>query len=173
MSLTLVLGCMFSGKTEELMRRVGRYRAIGWEVLVVNSEHDTRCGEQVRAHTGEARQATKAYRLEDVNVPSDVNVIAIDEAQFFGDLCEAVLRWVDADIHVVVSGLNGDYQQRAFGQILQLIPHAEEIVWKTAYCAVCCDGTPACFSSRIDKEDGRTLAVGGSGEYVAVCRKHK
>lgn len=96
MSLTLILGCMFSGKTEELMRRVGRYRAIGWKVLVVNSAHDTRCGAEVQSHAGEVREAVKTYNLDNISLVEDsVQVIAVDEAQFFSDLAQVVTLWVD------------------------------------------------------------------------------
>jgi thymidine kinase len=173
MSVAVILGCMFSGKTEELMRRVGRYKAIGWHVLVVNSTHDTRCGKaEVQSHAGEVQRAVKVEKLRSVVVGAN-KVIAVDEAQFFDDLQEVVAGWAEGGIHVLVSGLNGDYRGNAFGQILNLIPTADEVVWKTAYCAVCCDGTPASFSKRVDEQDTRTLVVGGKEKYKAVCRKHR
>ena len=171
MSLVMILGAMCSGKTTEMMRRVARYRAIQWHVTVINSTKDTRCGSgQVRSHSGQTDSAIKSYHLQDVTqtIPRG-SVVAIDEAQFFTDLVVMVKLWVNSGVHVILSGLNGDYRGEPFGPILQLISFADEVVWKRAYCAKCKDGTLASFSQRIVNGD-EVEQVGGKEMYVSVCR---
>ena len=173
MSLTLVLGSMFSGKTEELMRRVRRYKAIGWGVLVVNSHLDTRVEQekkQVRSHDGRGHAAVMTESLTPLDV-SEYPVVAVDEAQFFEDLVPAVKQWLSLEKHVILSGLNGDFQQRPIGHILELIPEADDVVWKRALCAVSKDGTLASFSKRLT-DDTEVVMAGGREAYMAVCRKH-
>lgn len=173
MSLVMILGAMYSGKTTEMMRRVARYRAIDWQVTVINSTKDTRCGgAEVRSHSGQTGQAVKSYHLQDVTQPIPPgSVVAIDEAQFFADLVVVVKEWVNRGVHVLLSGLNGDYRGEPFGSILQLISFADEVVWKRAYCAVCKDGTLASFSKRI--AGGQSVEqVGAKDMYMSVCRKH-
>ena len=173
MSLTLIFGSMFSGKTEELIRRVRRYEAIGWTACVVNSSSDTRVAGRnvVRTHTGATHSAVVTSDLSEIG--PDPKVVAVDEAQFFEDLEAHVCRWVeDEKRHVILSGLSGDFRRRSIGSMQDLIPFADEVVWKRALCAECRDGTLASFSQRMDAEDTRVVVPGGSDMYRAVCRKH-
>lgn len=174
-SLEIIMGPMFSGKTTELLRRVGRYRVIGKNSLVINSNRDSRCGHQVKTHSNIVQDATKVADLRELMEAGRLDsyqVVAIDEAQFFGDLVTFV-TWClyTKHLHVIVSGLDGDFQQNVFGEILQLIPHAETCFKLNALCVQCNDGTPAQFSARIVDTTGQQL-VGGSESYQAVCRKH-
>jgi thymidine kinase len=103
----------------------------------------------------------------------DYRVVAIDEGQFFPDLFDHVTRWVDEmDIHVVVVGLDGTFDRTPFGDMLRLLPHAEEVERLTAYCAVCRDGTPAIFSKRTQAGNTTVMAIGGAAMYQPVCRRH-
>ena len=136
MSLTLIFGSMFSGKTEELIRRVRRYEAIGWTACVVNSSSDTRVAGRnvVRTHTGATHSAVVTSDLSEIG--PDPKVVAVDEAQFFEDLEAHVCRWVeDEKRHVILSGLSGDFRRRSIGSMQDLIPFADEVVWKRALCA--------------------------------------
>ena len=182
MSLTLILGGMFAGKTTELMRRVARFESLRYTALVVNSTRDTRCGaNEIGSHEGKRRLATKVDRISDACVPADTRVIAIDEGQFFPDL-PLIVDFADAGYHVIVAGLNGTTEQAPFGHILSLVPHADEVVWCRALCHVCNDGTPASFS--IPRDDSppppitetttapSCIRIGGSDTYQAVCRAH-
>ena len=72
---------------------------------------------------------------------------------------------------IIVAGLDGDYKQEPFGDILKLIPHAERVKKLSALCLKCNDGTPASFTKRIISSKLQTL-VGSSESYIAVCRKH-
>lgn len=180
MSLTLILGGMFAGKTTELMRRVARFESLNCRALVVNSTLDTRCGDEIRSHEGKIRVATKVSNLSDACIPADARVIAVDEGQFFDDL-PMVVDFADAGYHVLVAGLNGTAARKPFGHILSLVPHADEVVWCRALCRRCGDGTPASFSKPIandvnaianDVNAPDAIRVGGLESYEAVCRDH-
>ena len=171
--LEIILGCMFSGKTTELIRRTDRYRAIIKTVLLINHKIDTRCGEEcIQTHDGKNRKAIKVERLCDLfGHPSyhEADVIGVDEAQFFDDLVDFVMQCeLDGKV-LIISGLDGDFKRRPFGKILECIPLCDEVTKLSALDRQ--DGTPAIFSKRIVNVDDQTL-VGNNDTYVAVNRKH-
>jgi len=177
--LSILFGCMFAQKTTELLRRVRRYRAIGYKVLVVNYIGDTRYGQEcIASHDKEIQKAVCVEKLKSIEHlvrSGDYNVIAIDEGQFFSDLYEFVTAWADElDVHIVISGLDGTSERQPFGDILRLIPHAEEVERLNAFCAVCQDGTLATFSKYYGEvpKDENGVAIGGAEAYRPVCRKH-
>jgi len=119
---------------------------------------------------------------------ASVQVIAIDEAQFFNDLAEFCISAADHDAkRVVLAGLDGDFMRRKFGQVLDLIPHADSVTKLKAACAFCkqeleqsggVDGAgvavkpaAAVFSLRM-AADSRQELVGGADTYAPVCRRH-
>ena len=177
--LSLLIGCMFSQKTTELVRRIRRYKSIGYKVLIVNFIGDTRYGKEcVMSHDKLSEKAVCVAELRSVDHlvrSGDYNVIAIDEGQFFGDLFEYVSRWADeVGIHIVVSGLDGTSERTPFGDMLRLIPHAEEVERLSAYCSECHDGTIAVYSKYFGeaKKDENGVAIGGAEAYRPVCRRH-
>lgn len=189
--LTLITGCMFAQKTTELVRHIRRYRSIGYSVFVVNSHHDTRYGSgEIVTHDVEREEATVACCLADLDtvVRSGIyQVVAIDEAQFFPDLFEYVSRWADeCSIHLVIAGLDGTFTRDPFGDLLRLIPHAEEVIRLSALCSRCRNGTKAIYSRKrsnamenpdavaipLDQAEEIVIAVGGADQYEPVCRKH-
>jgi len=168
---------MFAQKTTELLRRIRRYESIGYRVLTVNYVGDTRYGKDcISSHDQEKQSAVCVGFLSEVEgmvCSGDYRVVAIDEGQFFPDLFDHVTRWVDEmDIHVVVVGLDGTFDRNPFGDMLRLLPHAEEVERLTAYCAVCRDGTPAIFSKRTMAGNTKVMAIGGAAMYQPVCRFH-
>lgn len=173
MSIELIIGSMYSGKTTELIRRVRRFESIGKRVLVFNHALDTRYGEDVHTHYGDSTKAIKLHKLSSFDKCFDrftrkIDVVAIDESQFFPDLVDSVLRMVHHHkLHVIVVGLNGDYTQSLFGDLYKLLPHADDIQFCRAYCNQCNDGTLASFTKRIAGGDEQ-VEVGS--KYVAVCR---
>lgn len=174
--LTLILGCMFAQKTTELLRRIRRYKSIGYKVLVINYKHDTRYGTNcIASHDLDTEPSLTVERLDEVPEEQlgEHRVLVIDEGQFYPDLYEKVSVWADRyeDLHIVVSGLDGDAERRPFGEMLRLVPHAEEVMRVSAYCARCKDGTLAHFTKKI-AGSGEVLEVGGADKYVPVCRKH-
>uniref|UniRef100_A0A6C0DTY6 thymidine kinase n=1 Tax=viral metagenome TaxID=1070528 RepID=A0A6C0DTY6_9ZZZZ len=177
--ISLIIGCMFSQKTTELLRRVRRYKSIGYKVLVVNYIGDNRYGKDcVSSHDKDVEKAACVELLKSVNHlvrSGDYNVVAIDEGQFFTDLYEYVSTWADElPIHIVVSGLDGTSERTPFGDMLKLIPHAEEVERLSAFCSVCRDGTVAVYSKYFGEvpKDENGVAIGGAEAYRPVCRKH-
>lgn len=189
--LSLIMGCMFAQKTTALLCRIRRFESIGYRVLVINHSKDERYGKNsIATHDlttdldGQKQSINRCTarcidRLEladRVVRGGEYNVVIIDEAQFFGDLFDYVTAWADElDIHIIVAGLDGDCNRKPFGDILRLIPHAEEVERLSAFCSVCRNGTLAKFSKFIGSDNsggtGQVL-VGGSEVYKPVCRKH-
>ena len=175
--LSLIIGCMFAQKTTELLRRVRRYQSIGYKVLVVNYVADTRYGtNRITSHDKEFEQAVCIERLtelEEMVRSGTYQVLAIDEGQFFPDLFDKVTAWADElPIHIVISGLDGTSSRNPFGDILRLIPHAEEVERLSAFCSVCRDGTVAVYSQCVVASPNHDVLVGGAESYRPVCRKH-
>ena len=177
--ISLVIGCMFAQKTTELLRRVRRYKSIGYKVLIVNYIGDTRYGKEcIASHDKEVEQAMCVKKLEDIEDlvrSGQYNVIAIDEGQFFTDLYKHVTKWADElPVHIVISGLDGTSERTPFGDMLRLIPHAEEVERLSAFCAVCRDGTVAVYSKYFgaSPKDENGVVIGGVETYKPVCRKH-
>ncbi|WP_265522254.1 thymidine kinase [Oerskovia flava] len=170
---------MFAGKSEELMRRVRRARIAGRTVEVVSHTLDTRRGAgRVSSHSGldiPSRAVTDAARIEDV-VGADVELVAIDEAQFFGPgLLDVVGRLADRGCVVVVAGLDVTFDARPFAPVSELGALAERVDRLTAVCGVC--GADAAFHVRLEAPAAdalRTAAehVGGAESYQARCRVH-
>ena len=172
--ITLLIGCMFAQKTTELLRRSRRYKSIGYKVLIVNYFADKRYGTDcIASHDKDTELAVCIDKLAAVEaLIQDYQVIIIDEGQFFGDLYECVTRWADTmPVHIVIAGLDGNSNREPFGDMLRLIPHAEEVERLTALCAVCRDGTAAIYSKRI-VDDTELVSIGGAERFQPVCRTH-
>lgn len=168
MPLVLILGCMFSGKTTELLRRVDKLVAIGKKVLVIHSPLDTRVeGDLVKTHNGTSKIAATLTSLKDAPY-KDYDAIAIDEGQFFDDILD-IIPHLDSTL-ILIAGLNGSFNRKNIGHLHKLIPHADDIIFKKAYCASCKDITPAVFSKRLS-DSTEEIEVGAADKYMAVCRK--
>lgn len=177
--LSVLFGCMFAQKTTELIRRIRRYQSIGYNVLVVNHKSDTRYADHhIITHDKSRECAVMVEQLKQIEAEvrsGDYQVVAIDEGQFFPDLFECVSEWADElPIHIVVVGLDGTSERTPFGDILRLIPHAEEVERLHALCSMCKDGTLAHCSKYIGstEKDASGVAVGGAELYAPVCRMH-
>ena len=175
--LSLLIGCMFAQKTTELLRRIRRYQSIGYHVLVNNYIGDTRYGAAcIASHDKETEQARCVCRLEEVDSLVQSNqyqVVVIDEGQFFPDLYHYVTTWADTlPVHLVIAGLDGTFERKPFGDMLRLIPHAEEVERLTAFCSLCCDGTIATYSQYLGNKTANNIRIGGAEVYRPVCRKH-
>jgi len=178
--LSLLIGCMFAQKTTELIRRIRTYRAIHQRILVVNYSKDTRYGTNcISSHDTDKEFALSVDKLQDIEEwirLSNYQVIAIDEAQFFPDLYECITKWADEfPIHFIVAGLDGTSDRQPFGDLLRLIPHAEDVERFTSLCSICRDGTIAIYSKYIgnqNKDSENKIIIGGTNLYQPVCRKH-
>lgn len=169
--LELILGCMYSGKSSTLLKKLGEWKSMGKQCAVINHTNDTRCGEEVRTHSGSTYQAYKYHSLATFKSWQDYDVILVDEGQFFPDIVGCVQTYLTAGKTVIVAGLSGDSKQKPFENICGLLSLADRVVYTRALCSICRDGTPASFSRRLVKSKARLLP-GGADVYMAVCRKH-
>jgi thymidine kinase len=168
--LELIMGCMFSGKSTELIRRLKRYRALDKSILVINSAKDIRSDQQViQTHDKNTFECVKTDDLSTLGIQNH-QVIAIDEAQFFTGLREFVERSLAKGKHIIVAGLDGDFEQKKFGELVDLIPLCDDVLKLHALCMKCADGTPAPFTRRLVDSREQEL-VGDSLMYIATCRK--
>jgi thymidine kinase len=170
--LELIIGNMFSGKSTELIRRINREKSINKKIIIINYLHDNRySSNSISTHDFLKVNCVKVEKLTEL--PNDLlkeyDSIFIDEGQFFEDLYTFVISFIDK--HIVISGLDGDFLQRPFGQILNLIPICDTVDKLCAYCKVCNNGTLAPFTKKLTKESSQ-LDIGGSDKYIPVCRNH-
>lgn len=179
MSLEIVMGPMFSGKTTYAISYVQRQRSIGKTVVIIRPNIDTRYSTQdvIMSHNKQSHPCLVWNVTIGLYVAKELlatDCILIEEAQFFTGLTTFVksLLLVHKK-HVLVVGLNGDASQNAFGEVLQCIPIATKVTTLTAFCSVCKDGTPAYYSKKTtgDMIDDQ-IDVGGSDKYIVVCLKH-
>lgn len=170
--IEVVTGCMFSGKTEELMRRVRRAQIARQRVAVFKPDVDQRyADEEVVSHRADRIPCIPVARASQILEHLDeVDVVGIDEAQFFGpDLPEVVTQLADVGLRVIVAGLDLDYRGRPFDPVPEIMALAEYVTKALAVCTVC--GAPANRSQRLVHRDARVLL--GAGEvYEARCRRH-
>lgn len=177
MSLELIIGPMFSGKTSALISIIRKYQALGLTSVAYKPIIDDRNGtdEFIYSHDGTkiaAHRIGNLSSIQDSEPYKMAKLIIIEEGQFFADLYDFVLNAVESDNkYVVVAGLDGDRFRKPFGEILQLIPIADKITKITSFCKACADGTPALFSYGRSSEQG-TVLVGASDIYMPLCRKH-
>ena len=172
--IEIILGCMFSGKSTELIRRLSRYEAVGVPTLLINSSFDTRTDNSVKTHNNLTKYAIKTKNLmslvNSIEYLSN-SVIGIDEAQFFTDLKEFVLYSENNKI-IIIAGLDGDSNRQPFGQILECVPLCDEVVKLTAMDMVSKDGTKAIFSKRISNNNDSKILIGADEKYLAVSRNN-
>lgn len=174
----VICGGMFSGKSEELLRRLRRAEIAGLGVLVVKPAVDTRHMEtRVRSHDGRDWEARTVQRAEEILVlpgVEETGVVAIDEAQFLDDdLPEVVQFLADRGKRVIVSGLDLDFRGRPFGPLPGLLCIAEYVDKLQAICSVC--GQPAFRTQRLvggrpAAEHDPLIKVGAAESYEARCR---
>lgn len=170
--IEVITGCMFSGKTEELIRRLVRARIARRKVLIFKPAVDTRYAvEHVVAHSDQRLPCIPVERAADVLLGvGDAEVVGIDEAQFFdNDLVVVANRLADQGRRVIVAGLDQDFRGEPFEPIPQLLAVAEYITKNLAVCMVC--GGPADRSQRLVRRDSRVV-LGAHDVYEARCRLH-
>ena len=181
MSLNLVIGPMFSGKSSYLLSCIRAYKEIGSSIFIITSVFDKRYSDEpmIVNHTKESYKADIAVEdLFDAMIHEDflqAKVIIIEEAQFHKNLVDFVVMAVDIhEKHLIVAGLDGDANRNPFGEVLNLVPLADRIVKLKAICKKCSDENEvndAIFSSKI-VDNSSLVDVGGSDKYESLCRKH-
>jgi thymidine kinase len=178
-SIEVITGSMFSGKTDELIRRLRRARIARQNVQVFKPVIDNRYGlEKVTSHAGTEFEATPVHAAAQIAplLRPDTTVVAIDEAQFFGpEVCSVCQQLAANGVRVIVAGLDQDFRGEPFGPMPQLLALAEDVTKLHAICAVC--GQEASRTQRlIDNHpasyDQPVVVVGASELYEARCREH-
>ena len=131
--IDIIMGCMFSGKSTEIIRLVNRYKALDNKILTINHISDSRYKQNsIVTHNKVSLDCTSLNSLCDVNkmdIYNSLDVIVIEEAQFFDDLYEFVLNAADNDNKIIlIVGLDGDSNRNEFGDIIKLIPKCDFIL---------------------------------------------
>ncbi|HED08863.1 MAG TPA: thymidine kinase [Ignavibacteria bacterium] len=169
--IEVIAGCMFSGKTEELIRRLRRAKIAKQNVKIFKPKIDTRYSDKkIVSHS---EQSLPSVLLEDINdvieLSKDAQVIGIDEAQFFSnDIIDICNQLAGNGKRVIVAGLDQDYRGIPFEPMPQLLSIAEYITKTLAICVEC--GNPADKTQRKTESSERVI-VGASDIYEARCRK--
>ena len=169
--IEVITGCMFSGKTEELIRRLRRAQIAKQKVKIFKPRIDARYSENSIVSHNE--QSLPSILINDINelikYSGDAQVIGIDEAQFFNEKIINVCNTLASQgKRVIVAGLDQDYTGKPFEPIPQLLAISEYITKQHAICVVC--GNPADKTQRKTTEAERVL-VGAAEKYEARCRK--
>lgn len=169
-SIEVICGSMFSGKTEELIRRMKRAQFAKQSVEIFKPKIDTRYSEdEVVSHDKNSIRSTPVESSGSILLMSnDVDVIGIDEAQFFDEgLVDVCTQLADQGVRVIVAGLDMDYRGVPFGPMPALCAIAEDVFKVHAICVRC--GSLAYVSHRLVQSDKRVL-LGEMAEYEPICR---
>jgi len=188
--LEIILGPMFSSKTTTLLEIYKHCKFCDIPVIIINHSLDTRYNDtMVSSHDKIMAPCIQTSLLGDVwtNVDDGIDnsisndkdckinqvrnskVILINEGQFFSDLYDIVKDMINCGKKVYICGLDGDFERKKFGTILDLIPLCDNVRKLSSLCSLCKDGTLGIFSMRLTDEKEQTLI--GVNNYIPVCRK--
>lgn len=184
--LEIILGSMYAGKTSKILEIYKQCIFCNIPVCIINHSSDTRYHDSmISTHDKIMAPCIQTMKLNDIwnysNVEAHYNetsethiklrtsqVILINEGQFFEDLCDVVIDMLNNNKKVYICGLDGDFKKNKFGQILDLIPHCDNVTKLSSLCSICKNGTPGIFSMRLSHEKQQMLI--GSDNYIPVCR---
>ncbi len=169
--IEVVAGCMFSGKTEELIRRLRRANIAKQSVIIFKPQIDNRYSkDKIVSHSDQSLPSTIVENPDDIlELAQHAQVVGVDEAQFFGPKIVGICnKLADDGKRVIVAGLDQDYRGVPFEPMPHLLAIAEYITKTLAICVKC--GNPADKTQRI-VESGERVLVGASDSYEARCRK--
>ncbi|WP_210470179.1 thymidine kinase [Sporosarcina sp. 6E9] len=177
--IEVICGSMFSGKSEELIRRVKRAQFAKQKIAVFKPEIDDRYSDEaVVSHNGTtviANPVASSSHIDEFD-KSPYDIIAIDEAQFFDEeIVDTVMKLADEGFRVIIAGLDQDFRGEPFGPMPRLMAVAEHVTKLQAVCTQC--GSPASRTQRLINGvpagyDDPVILVGAKEAYEARCRKH-
>ena len=177
--LELGIGCMFSGKTSWLLETYKKFTYCKTSVIVINHSEDTRYHESMLStHDKLMIPCMQLSTFDEIMNSSEpdildkimsVDIVLINEGQFFGSLVQFIKYLLENRKVIYVCGLDGDFKQERFGEILDLIPICDKVHKFRALCADCKNGTHAIFSHRINSDTQQKVI--GSDNYIPLCRK--
>jgi thymidine kinase len=178
-SIEVICGSMFSGKTDELIRRLVRAKIARQKVQVFKPAIDIRYAEgKVTSHAGADFDAIPVAAAKEIpgRLDADTTVVAIDEAQFMDpDLVEVVQTLAERGVRVLVAGLDMDFRGEPFGPMPLLMSKAEQVDKLHAICMVCGDEasrTQRLVNGKPARYDDPVVIVGAAEMYEARCRRH-
>lgn len=170
--IEVIAGSMFSGKSEELIRRLNRARIARLKVQVFKPQIDNRYSEaEIASHSGLKHMSIPVSATKEIlgHIEDGVDVVGIDEGQFFDiELLDVANELASRGIRVIIAGLDQDYMGKPFEPMPQLLSIAEFITKTHAICVKC--GGTASYSQRTFESEA-LVEVGASGKYEARCRK--
>ena len=170
--LEIFLGPMFAGKTSKLLELYKQYTFCTIPCIIINHILDKRYHNTlVSTHDKQMAPCIQSQTLSEVwhsNQLDKIEVILINEGQFFSDLHTIVIEMVQAGKKVYIVGLDGDFERKKFGTILDLIPFCDKVSKLTSLCSVCRNGTHAIFTKRLSSDRQQTVI--GTDLYQPVCR---
>jgi len=170
--LEIIIGPMFSGKTSKLLEIYKQCTYCNIPVMVINHSLDKRYHNDMLSTHDQSMIPCHNYELLSCalnDVTDEMKVILINEGQFFSDLEEVVKTLLEKNKHIYICGLDGDFERKKFGQILELIPLCDKVTKLVSLCSICKNGSIGIFSKRITEEKEQTII--GSSNYLPVCRK--
>lgn len=175
--LEMICGPMFSGKSEELIRRLKRTILAGMPTIIFTPKIDNRYLENhICSHDGKQLEAVPISHIEEVleHVTDETKVIGIDEVQFLdGEIVSVIMKLVNEGKRVICAGLDKDFKAESFGQMPELLALADDVIKLTAICMKC--GRPANFTQRLiggqpASYNDPLILIGASESYEARCR---
>ena len=174
--LELIIGPMFSGKTSRLIEIYNEKRILKREtVFAINYDKDMRYGnDQIISHDHQRMPSSNVSQLSQINMDYNTSrlfekatVIFINEAQFFRDLKPWILRYLETtDKTFILCGLDSDFKRERFGDLLDLVPHADKVTKLYGTCSVCSE--KSLYTHRITHEQHQEVI--GNSNYIPVCR---
>lgn len=177
--IEVITGSMFSGKTDELIRRLRRAAIARQKIQVFKPGIDVRFSEtKVTSHAGSEFEATPVSMSDEIMplIESNTTVVAVDEAQFFDDgIVDVVQQLADAGLRLLVAGLDTDFRGEPFGPMPTLMAQAERIDKLHAICMTCgkdASRTQRLINGQPANYDDPVVVVGASELYEARCRQH-
>jgi thymidine kinase len=171
--LELIIGPMFSGKTSKLIQIYNELKASSKSVSIINHSFDKRYHESMLStHDNIMVPCLQSKTLGELwysNILKTSDYILINEGQFFEDIYSVVISMLKCGKRIYICGLDGDFERKKFGCILDLIPLCDTVTKLISICFLCKEKkTPAIFSKRLTSERDQTII--GCDNYIAVCR---
>jgi len=181
--LKLIIGPMFSSKSSSLLKEINRYKYITNNILVINHKLDkkryTDNSSNLRTHDSESVESLMLESLSELTLIDNyinADIILIDEGQFFNDLYVFIKNELQKNTKkiFIIAGLSSDINMNPIGDIINLIPLADDIIKLSALCIYCKDGTNANFTQLKKSEinEKGSFCVAGIDKYEPVCRFH-
>ena len=181
MYLKLIIGCMFSGKSSSLLSEIYRYKFKS--ILVINhildkERHSDMSDGFIKTHNNKSHPAIMLNTLSELKTNSkyielynNSQIVLIDEGQFYSDIYDFInYELQHSNKKFIIAGLNADAYMQPFGDIIKLIPLADDIEKLSAFCNYC--ESKASFTKKINNNNTSQILIGNEDTYQPVCRKH-